>query len=318
MSTSKITDLQAHVQAAWAKRKMEVQNRLWQAFRLIHGDGDGLPGLTLDYYAGVWHGVLQDTDSPYRRALPAILDNLGSELRQEAPVKIFWTQNTLKQRTDSGGATEAIKIIEENDLKFQVRLGSGLHTGLFLDQRDNRNRIRRLAMGKKVLNLFCYTGAFTIAALQGGAREVHSVDLSKNYLADLQENLRLNGLAGSRAPVYATDVFDFLKRARQKRERFDEIILDPPSFSRSKNLVFSTEKNLASLAEATLGLLNDNGKLFASINTQKLRPKDFQEQLKLAIGARRLKILENFSPPFDFPQEDPQNPHLKACLIGSI
>ena len=316
MSTLKINNLQALVQAAWSRRKAEVQKNDWQAFRLINDLGDGIGGLTVDYYAGAWHAVLRNSEANYPQILPKLLESLSGELHLDPPMQIFWTKNTLQQKAKAQKQTEEIKIIHERDLQFRIKLGSELHTGLFLDQRDNRQRIRKQAGGKKVLNLFSYTGAFSIAALKGNSAEVHSVDLSRHYLEDLQNNLKLNAVDENKAVNYAQDVFIFLKQQALKQQKFDLIILDPPSFSQSKAVTFSTEKNLAMLVDASLSLLSEKGKMFLSINTQKLRPKDFHEQIKAAIGMRRFKILESLSPPFDFPAQDPKNPHLKACWIG--
>ena len=209
------------------------------------------------------------------------------------------------------------KWVREGDMSFEVHLGEGLHTGLFLDQRDNRGWIRSQAKGKRVLNLFSYTGAFSVAALKGGAKEVVSVDFSKNYLGWLQRNVEHNGLGADTAPTYAMDVFEFLKRSKKRAEMYDLIIIDPPTFSRGKR-IFSTEKDLGGLVALASELLRKGGHLFISINTQGLSPSQFRQEVEKGVRSLDLRILKIFSLPFDFrlSTEDSKNPSLKACWVG--
>jgi 23S rRNA (cytosine1962-C5)-methyltransferase len=209
-------------------------------------------------------------------------------------------------------------IIQEGELCFEIHLGEGIHTGLFLDQRKNRQVLGPLAKGKRVLNLFSYTGAFTVSTLKGGASEVVSVDLSKNYLSWLKRNVELNHLDDHRSRVFSADVFRFLKGAAHRKEFYDLIIVDPPTFSRGEKGTFSTEKNLEELVSGAAALVAPGGKIFVSVNTQGLNPAQFRHQVTSAVQPFGLKIKETFSMPEDFrlsPEEE-KNPPLKTCLVS--
>lgn len=186
-------------------------------------------------------------------------------------------------------------------------------TNLYLD--------RSLAKGKRVLNLFSYTGAFTLAALQGGAQEVLSVDLSKNYLDWLRRNIQLNHFSLDQAPVHCREVSDYLKWAKKKSDRFDLIVLDPPTFSRGgkKNKSFSTHKNLSELIFDSASLLTQNGNLWVSINTQTLTPSQFQNLVQETLQSSGFQVLKTFTLPLDFRLSKGQKgtPHLKSCLVGA-
>ncbi len=304
------------IEEAWAGREAYVRKNKLEAFRLLNGAGDGLPGITADYYAGSFHLIVE---GPAWLQEKAAVEEYLSELPLPAPASkpsFHWIRNFGGKVALAPKEKLEEKIIREFDLNFKVKLGGGLHTGLFLDQRENRRRLRAIASQLRVLNLFSYTGAFTVAALMGGAREAHSLDLSKNYLNWMRENLELNRLPVERALSYAADVFQFLKQGR--RERYELIILDPPTFSRTKERSFSTEKQLGSLVQDAAALLAPQGRLFVSVNTRKLTPREFLDQVKSGIQSFGLKVLESFPPPPDFrlSREDAKNPHLKSCLLG--
>ncbi|MCE9625478.1 MAG: class I SAM-dependent methyltransferase [Deltaproteobacteria bacterium] len=178
----------------------------------------------------------------------------------------------------------------------------------------NRREVRKLSEGRRVLNLFCHTGAFTVAALRGGARGVVSVDLSKNYLAWLDRNLRLNGLEGKSAENLAMDAFDYLEKAAREEADFDLILLDPPTFGRGKNKTFSTERDYGVLLEGCLDLLSPKGRLLACLNTRKVGTKAFRDLLKEGVRSRGRRILQPGGRPGDF--DGTEEPPLKAFWIG--
>ncbi len=316
------------IKKAWDVRKDYVKKNNLECFRLINGSGDEFPGLVVDYYVGAFQIIYKD---PSVFKLQETLQQALKEVKFEispSPENYFFEVKNFS--LSDPGAAECFlgkqsnilsvqkKVIVENNLKFEIHLGEGLHTGLFLDQRENRNWIGSHAKNKRVLNLFSYTGSFSVAALAAGAREVVSVDLSKNYLDWLKRNVELNGLKVEAAPVWPRDVFDYLQFAHKKNEKFDLIILDPPTFSRHRKQVFSTEKDLKNLVSQTAHLLSPAGNLFLSINTLKLSRVDFEEEVKEALKETSFKILKKLPLPKDFKLSDSEekNPYLKACWIG--
>jgi len=275
--------------------------------------------LIVEDYDGWFLGTLRSQD--WRESIPAIeaaLQDLAEEIHPKVSPKFFWVENFPGKKASPLSPGEAKKTIREENYDLEIRLGLGLHSGLFLDQRDNRRRLKSLAAKKKVLNLFCYTGSFTLAAFAGGASEVHSVDLSKNYLQWLQLNLKLNAWEKKKSVLHSNDVFEYLKKSRSKKESYDLIVLDPPTFSRSGPRNFSTEKHWSRLLEGSLELLDSKGQMLASLNTQRFSAKEFFSLTQAAARAMGRKILEKPSLPVDIglDGEEAKNPYLKSCWIG--
>jgi 23S rRNA (cytosine1962-C5)-methyltransferase len=205
------------------------------AFRLIHAESDGLPGLIVDRYADM---------------LVAQFLSAGAEFWKETLVELLLEQtglSTIYERSDAdvreleglpvhigllrGILDRSPVTITENGLKFSVNLESGHKTGFYLDQRENRLLVRGLAEERDVLDCFCYTGGFTVNALAGGAKSVLSVDASADALALCRENVSLNALPGERHSMLEGDVFQLLRKFRDEARSFDLIILDPPKFA---------------------------------------------------------------------------------------
>ncbi len=166
---------------------------------------------------------------------------------------------------------EELLTVREGGLKFQINLTDYLDTGLFLDHRWTRAYVRELAAGRKVLNLFCYTGSFSVYAAHGGAFETVSVDLNQNYLDWARTNLELNGLAGPRHRLLRRDAVEYLRT--ETKPRFDIIVLDPPTFSNSKKMegTFDVQRDHPELVARCLKLLSPDGVLVFSTNSQKFR-----------------------------------------------
>jgi 23S rRNA (cytosine1962-C5)-methyltransferase len=319
-------DLPTLLKLAWDYRRDFVKKEKWEAFRLVNGRGDSLSDLIVDVYGGSFLAVFKDPRwNSQKELLSAALQDLSGKMNLSSPFRLFEFKNfsktpsrpsyTVNRTTNE---TQETRVVKEGELRFEIHLGEGLHTGLFLDQRKNRRLLGSLAKGKRVLNLFSYTGAFTISALKGGAREAVSVDLSKNYLGWLKRNLEINGLDSDPAPLFAADVFRFLKGAAHRKENYDLIIVDPPTFSRGEKGTFSTDKNLEELVSEAAGLLTPGGKIFVSVNTQGLTPAQFRGQVASAVHPFGLTIKDNFSMPEDFrlsPEEE-KNPPLKSCLAS--
>ncbi len=311
------------IQIAWEWRKAYVEKNKLEAFRLVNGVGDNLQGLQIDYYAGAFHIVFKEASCfEARKELVQDLIKIASQIDATREFRCFEAMNfsplpTFATREKGPGAL-LNKVIQEGDFKFEIRLGEGQHSGLFLDQRENRKTIYHNSKKRRVLNLFSYTGAFTIAAMKGGANEVVSVDLSKNYLDWLKRNVVLNEMDLKKTPVWTRDVFEYLKFAKKKNEIFDLIIVDPPTFSRSNRSNFSTERDMGSLLEESLSLLSPSGNLFFCINTLKISREIFNQKVSAVLQKTPYQILKPLSVPRDFkltPSEE-KNPYLKACWIG--
>lgn len=204
------------------------------AVRLIHGEADGLPGVVCDRYAAL--AVLQLSSAGAERWRDAIVDAVidagGCRTAYERSDLEVRELEGLASRTGSlRGAPPDIATIAEHGIRYRVDFAHGQKTGFYLDQRANRSRLRALAAGREVLNAFCYSGGFSLAALAGGARSVLSIDSSAAALALARENLALNGLDAARAEWREADVFVGLRELRNAGRGFDLVVLDPPKFA---------------------------------------------------------------------------------------
>jgi len=209
------------------------------AYRLVNGEGDGIPGLIVDRYGGVL--VLQVSTLGLERLKPTVLDILE---RLVGPETIIEKSNLPSRKEEGmapfegllrGRAVEAV-VIRENDLRFRVDLAASQKTGFYLDQRANRDMIRERARGRRVMNAFCYTGGFTVAALAGGALSVCSLDISEHAVELARTNVALNGF-DDRTNVF--EIGDVFEAFRRRDLDFDLIILDPPAFAKRKGEVIS-------------------------------------------------------------------------------
>ncbi len=242
-------------------------------FRLVNDAGDGLRGIRLDRYGDFAVLELTSSESHARRTeIARAVLNLAPrgvyvKCRLRADLRNRDEEALAPASPDVGEAAPESIVVSEAGLRFEVCLSDGWDTGLYVDQRDNRQRIRRQAKDKVVLNLFCYTGSFTVAAALGGARSTTSVDLSRRALSRAQRNLTLNGIAldGTHRLLRAEAV-QFARRAVARGEHYDLIILDPPSFATTgKNRVFRLESAWDTLIELVASLLSPHGKcLFVS------------------------------------------------------
>lgn len=210
-------------------------------------------------------------------------------------------------------APDPLWVVEHGG-RFAVRLGDGLSTGLFLDQRDNRQRIRALSAGKRVLNLFCYTGSFSVAAGMGGASRVTSVDLSGSVLRRAGENLERNGLAGVQHRLLRADCVAWVHRAVRRNDEYDVVILDPPSFGSDGSKTWTVERDYFALVRETLRLVAQGGTLLCVTNHRGTTEAVFRSGIESAAdeAGRRLTSLVFPSPPLDCrverPREDASGP----------
>ncbi|MGX4685948.1 class I SAM-dependent rRNA methyltransferase [Vagococcus sp. JNUCC 83] len=274
------------------------------AFRLFNGEGDGLGGVTIDWYDGFlvvsWYnetiyGLKED-----------ILDALlSSEIAIRGVYeKVRFQAKGLPESTYLYGeqAPEPL-LIKENNVTYATYLNDGLMTGIFLDQRDVRSRLTDVfASGKTVLNTFSYTGAFSVASAMGGATATTSVDLAKRSLEKTQEQFAVNGLTTDNQSIIVMDVFDYFKYAFKKQLTFDIVVMDPPSFARNKKKVFSVAKDYQQLTTEAVQLLKDDGLLVASTNAANVSLDKFKQMVETGIRKtnRSFDYLELYQLPEDF------------------
>jgi 23S rRNA (cytosine1962-C5)-methyltransferase len=247
-----------------------VRAPLWGsygAFRLIGDEGGEIAGLTLDRYgAHAVLGISSDEAWELREQLAECVMDHGAHgvyLKRlvRADLRGLSAEKLAPPGPFRGSAAPEAFSVQQAGLAFSVSLGDGLSTGLFLDQRANWARFGHMARGAKVLNLFCYTGAFSIAAGAGGASSTVSVDLSARALARTHQNLELNGLAGAAQRLHKDDVLRWLARAERTARRFDRIVLDPPSFGTRAQGVLRADRDYAGLVRSALALLEPGGQL---------------------------------------------------------
>ena len=276
------------------------------AYRLCNGEGDRVPGLVIDRYDTVAVAKL-DTEA-WRLHLAAVVRGLGRPLAERG-VK------TLAIRLDAPGA-DGRKIetifgapppdrlfVRERGMAMEVDLAHGQKTGAFLDQRENRARVRSLAKGRaRVLNLFSYAGGFSIAAALGGAGQVTSVDIASGAHASAQRSFRENGLDPAKHVFASADVFAFLEQAKKRGERFDLVISDPPSFAPSEKARPKAESAYRKLHGAAAGVLAEGGIFCASSCSSHVGMEDFVALLDdAALGRGDFCVREMYGQPADHP-----------------
>ena len=312
---------QKKFQAAFEKRNDYFDQAETTAFRLFNGEGDGIGGLSIDYFSGYlvinWYseGIYS-----FKQNILKALDSIG-EFQGIYEKKRFDHKGKYMEDDDFIKGTEAPAplIIKENNIQYAVYLNDGAMVGIFLDQKDVRKLIRdKYANGKTVLNTFSYTGAFSVAAALGGATTV-SVDLAKRSDEKTKEQFILNGLNPEEHEIRVMDVFDYFKYAKRKSIQYDMVILDPPSFARSKKHVFRSAKDYPKLLQQAIEITKDKGIIVASTNNASFSMKKFQQFIKEAFEQtnQTFKIHEERSLPKDFVycKEYKESNYLKVVVI---
>jgi 23S rRNA (cytosine1962-C5)-methyltransferase len=334
-------------------RALELRERLvdrtrTDAYRLVHGEADGLPGVIVDLYAG-W-AVLKLYSAglvPHReallQALKASVPGLKGVVGRDAPERedddgesphrgtaggaAFGRPIRLEGRADRGRmhfgepAPELVPV-QENGVRFLVDLYAGQKTGFFLDQRDNRLLVRSLAAGCEVLNCYSYTGGFSVGAALGGARRVTSVDLDEDAISLCRRNFKENGLVAESHDFFAADVPDSLRLLAAQGRRFDLVILDPPAFAKSQKAVEAAVAGYASLNRIALGVLAKGGILCTSSCTARVSSEQFFDAVKEAAfktGVDLQLVHQRFQPP-DHPVllQFPEGRYLKFFVLRRL
>jgi len=288
-------------------------------FRLIHGEGDGCPGLIVDYYNGT--AVLQAHSVGmyrHREMFAEILTSLDGITVITVYDKSESTLNSAGENPASKylkGNTETATVLE-NGLTFLVDFVHGQKTGFFIDQRDNRGLLRRYCRGKKVANLFSYTGGFSVYAATGGAILVDSVDASEKAMELARKNMASNVDLAESHRFFADDVFAFLK---QTTGRYDVIIVDPPAFAKHRQALDNAVKAYRRLNEAAMQKLTPGGFLFTFSCSQVVSSNDFRTAVFSAAAAtgRPARIVHQLGQPADHPVNiyHPEGEYLKGLVV---
>ena len=294
-------------------------------YRLVHGEGDNLPGLIIDFYDGVC--VMQAHSVGMFRARKQISDALqkvyGSELKAvydkssgTAPFKagLELIDGYMYRRTDF---SDDEQVVLENGHKFLVNWTEGQKTGFFLDQRDNRALVGSLSKGRNVLNLFCYTGGFSIYALAAGALHVDSVDSSKKAMMMVDKNVALNGFDESKHTSLCCDAIDYLKSAPEGK--YDLMIVDPPAFAKHRGSLKNALRAYQRLNAAAIAKVAPGGFVFTYSCSQVVDKESFALAVFSAAAqcGRRVRILDRLNQPCDHSVNiyHPEGEYLKGLLL---
>lgn len=291
------------------------------AFRLVHGEGDFLPGLIVDVYGQT--AVVQAHSVGMHYARDIIAECLVSLPDASLRNVYYKSETTLPYKASLDPQNDYIigsydtDIAVENGLKFRVDWLKGQKTGFFVDQRDNRSLLRHFARGRRVLNMFCYTGGFSVYALSGGATLVHSVDSSAKAVSLTRDNVRLN--FGDDAPheAFAEDAFKYL--AEMKDGAYDLVVLDPPAFAKHRGAIKNALRGYQKLNARAMEKMPEGSILFTFSCSQAVS----KEQFRLAVFSaaaqvgRRVRILHQLTQPADHPINiyHPEGEYLKGLIL---
>ncbi len=291
------------------------------AFRLVHGEGDGLPGLIIDYYAGV--AVIQahsaGMHNDRNQIALALKDVLGDQLSAIYYKSRATLPGKIKDEQPDGyllGMGIVPHVILEHGNKFLVDWESGQKTGFFLDQRENRKLLGEFSSGKNVLNTFCYTGGFSVYALMAGASRVHSVDASEKAIDITRKNIELNGYNSQQNECTTIDTFEFLK---SKRGIYDLIVLDPPAFAKHRDARHQAVKGYQRLNAEAMKVIRPGGIIFTFSCSQVVDKQLFYDTVTSAAiqAEREIKVLHLLSQPSDHPvsMNHPEGEYLKGLVL---
>lgn len=301
-----------------------TESKTTNAYRLVNAEGDGMPGLIIDFYNGTaviqCHSKAMNAEKEkfveilkqgYGDRLKAVYDKSANTLHHKAETE---TQNP--QYTDGylyGKPSE--RIVLENNHRFSVDWEQGQKTGFFIDQRDNRQLLSNYAKDKKVLNTFCYSGGFSVYALKAGASLVHSVDSSVKAIELANENVKLNSSAGVHQS-FASDVFDFMKAST---EEYDVIVLDPPAFAKGQSARHHAIQAYTRLNHAAFKKIKKGGIVFTFSCSQVVDREMFTGAVTSAAidSHRNIKVLHHVSQPADHPVSifNPEGLYLKGMVV---
>ena len=289
-------------------------------YRLVHGEGDNLPGLIIDIYGET--AVIQAHSVGMHVCRMQIADALKATLKDTVKNIYYKSETTLPYKADinkdngyiMGG--NASNISTEYGLKFHIDWLRGQKTGFFVDQRENRSLLEKYAKGRKLLNMFCYTGGFSIYALRGGAEIVHSVDSSSKAIDLTNANVEINFSGDARHTAYAEDAFDFLDRMGNN---YNLIILDPPAFAKHRDSLRNALIGYRRLNAKAIEKIQPGGILFTFSCSQVVSKENFRTAVftAAAMAKRNVRILHQLTQPADHPVNiyHPEGEYLKGLVL---
>jgi 23S rRNA (cytosine1962-C5)-methyltransferase len=308
------------IKAAYEMRQncglLDIENL--NVFRLVFAEGDALPGLIIDYYNGTAviqaHSVgmylcIKEIAEALKTVLGEKLKSVFDKSKESLPDEIADTVSNIYLY---GTATD--NIINEYNNRFKIDWETGQKTGFFIDQRENRKLLATYSKDKKVLNTFCYTGGFSVYALNAGAKEVHSVDISEKAMLLTDENVRLNNFSNHKS--FAEDVFDFLKNTQ---EQYDVIVLDPPAFAKSRKVSHNAVQGYKRINAMAIKKIKKGGILFTFSCSQAISRQLFYNTITAAAieAGRNIKVMHHLSQPIDHPVNifHPEGEYLKGLVL---
>ena len=297
-----------------------VDNPQNNTYRLVHGEGDNLPGLIIDVYGQT--AVMQAHSAGmhvYRMEIAEALSDVMGDIVKHIYYK---SETTLPFKADLGPENGFIKggspenVALEYGLKFHVDWLKGQKTGFFVDQRENRHLLEHYAKGRNVLNMFCYTGGFSFYAMRGGANLVHSVDSSAKAIDLTNQNVELNFPGEERHQAFAEDAFKYLDRMG---DQYDLIILDPPAFAKHRDALRNALRGYSKLNAKAFEKIKPGGILFTFSCSQVVDKRDFRNAVFTAAAqsGRSVRILHQLTQPGDHPVNiyHPEGEYLKGLVL---
>lgn len=289
-------------------------------YRLVHGEGDFLPGLVIDVYGKTavmqahsvgMHMMRNDIARELMAVMGGRIDNIYYKSETTLPFKAELGQ---EDGFICGGSADNVAV--ENGLKFYVDWLKGQKTGFFIDQRDNRSLLEHYSAGRNVLNMFCYTGGFSVYAMRGGAALVHSVDSSAKAIELTEKNVELNFSSHERHAAYCEDAFKYLDKVADK---YNLIILDPPAFAKHRGALHNALKGYTRLNAKALEKIQPGGILFTFSCSQVVTKDNFRNAVFTAatVARRKVRILHQLHQPADHPINiyHPEGEYLKGLVL---
>ena len=290
-------------------------------YRLVHGEGDNLPGLIIDIYGQ--NAVMQAHSVGMHVCRMQIAEALKAVMGDDLKAVYYKSETTLPFKASLGQENGFIlgesddNVAIENGLKFHIDWLKGQKTGFFVDQRENRALVERYAHGRKVLNMFCYTGGFSVYAMRGGAESVHSVDSSAKAVDLVNANIELNFPDDKRHKAFAEDAFRFLDE--MKEGAYDLIILDPPAFAKHKDALKNALRGYTKLNAKAFEKIPSGGILFTFSCSQAVNKDQFRMAVftAAAMAKRKVRILHQLHQPADHPINiyHPEGEYLKGLVL---
>lgn len=297
-----------------------TENDETNVYRLVNGEGDGMPGLIIDYYNGV---VVMQMHSVGMFRLRDQIAGAIVELFDQKLVAVYdKSESTLPFKANLNAKNEfligntSVVEVRENGYRFLVDLSRGQKTGFFIDQRENRQLLARYTSGRHVLNMFCYTGGFSVYALGGEAVSVHSVDSSSGAVELTEKNVALNGEYGERHTAINADAFDYLNATRNV---YDLIILDPPAFAKHQDALKNALQAYKRLNAKAIDQIRSGGIIFTFSCSQVVSKENFRKSVFAAAAntGRHVRILHQLTQPSDHPVSiyHPEGEYLKGLVL---